>query len=47
MFGALLFIACLVLQFHYHDAIPWYIWVLALIGVFVSWGEPAMKLKKE
>jgi len=38
---------CLVLQFHYHDLIPWYIWVLALIGVFVSWGEPAMKLKKE
>jgi F0F1-type ATP synthase assembly protein I len=47
MFGALLFIACLVLQFHYHDSIPWYIWVLAVIGVFVSWGEPAMKLKKE
>jgi hypothetical protein len=47
MFGSLLFIACLVLQFHYHDSIPWYIWLLAVIGVFVSWGEPAMKLKKE
>jgi len=47
MFGALLFIACLVLQFHYHDSIPWYIWALALIGLCVSWGEPAMKLRKE
>jgi hypothetical protein len=47
MFGALLFIACVVLQFHFHDSIPWYIWVLAVIGLCVSWGEPAMKLKKE
>jgi ABC-type Fe3+-siderophore transport system permease subunit len=47
MFGALLFIACVVLQFHFHDAIPWYIWVAALIGLCVSFGEPAMKIRKE
>jgi hypothetical protein len=47
MFGGLLFVVCAVLRFHYHDSIPWYIWVLALIGLFVSFGEPALKLKKE
>jgi len=46
MFGSFLFIACLVLQFHYHDSIPWYIWVLAVIGLCASWGEPAMRFKK-
>jgi len=47
MFGVLLFIACVVLQFHYHDSIPWYIWVAAVIGLCASRGEPAMKLKRE
>ena len=28
--GGLLFVVCVVLQFHYHDPIPSYIWVLAL-----------------
>ena len=43
MLGGLLFVVCVILQFHYHDPIPWYIWVLALIALFVSWGEPAMR----
>jgi len=43
MLGGLLFVVCVILQFHYHDPIPWYIWVLALIAEFVSWGEPAMR----
>jgi hypothetical protein len=47
MIGSLLFIVCVVLQFHYHDSVPWYIWVPAAIGLCVSFGEPAMKLKKE
>ena len=36
MLGGLLFVVCVILQFHYHDPIPWYIWVLALIALFVS-----------
>jgi hypothetical protein len=47
MFGALLFAVCVVLQFHYHDSIPWYIWLAAVIGLCVSFGEPAMKIRKE
>ena len=51
MLGGLLFIVCVVLQFHYHDSIPWYIWAAAVIALCVSFGERAMmsavKLKKE
>jgi hypothetical protein len=51
MLGGLLFIVCVVLQFHYHDSIPWYIWLVAAIALCVSFGEPAMrtatKTKKE
>jgi len=50
MLGGLLFVVCVVMHFHYHDPIPWYIWVLALVAMCVSFGEPAMrsaKLKKE
>lgn len=51
MLGSLPFIVCVVLQFHYHDSIPWYIWVVAAISLCVSFGEPAMrtavKVKKE
>jgi hypothetical protein len=43
MFGGLLLVVCVILQFHYHDAIPWYIWVLAVIAQCVAFGEPAMK----
>ena len=39
MLGGLLFVVCVILQFHYHDPIPWYIWVLALIALFVSWSN--------
>jgi len=46
MFGGLLFIVCVILQFHYHDSIPWYIWVLALIAQFAALGEPAIRMKK-
>ena len=43
MLGGLLFVVCVILQFHYHDPIPWYIWVLALVAQFVAFGEPAMR----
>jgi len=43
MFGGLLLVVCVILQFHYHDAIPWYIWVIAVIAQCVAFGEPAMK----
>jgi hypothetical protein len=47
MFGGLLFVVCVVLQFHYHDPLPWYIWAAALIGLLTSFSEPALKLKKD
>jgi len=47
MFGSLLFAVCVILQFHYHDHLPWYIWVASAIALCVSFGEPAMKMKKE
>lgn len=51
MLGGLLFVICVILQFHYHDPIPWYIWVLALVALLASLGEPAMRsaitLKKD
>jgi len=51
MLGGLLFIVCVVLQFHYHGSISWYLWVVAAIALCVSFGEPAMrsagKAKKE
>jgi len=28
MFGGLLFVVCVVMQFHYHDTLPWYIWAV-------------------
>jgi len=43
MLGGLLFIVCVVLQFHYHNPIPWYIWVFALVAQCVAFGEPAMR----
>ncbi len=39
MLGGLLLVVCVILQFHYHDSIPWYIWVLALIAQCVAFGE--------
>ena len=43
MLGGLLFVVCVILQFHCHDTIPWYVWALALLAQFVSFGEPAMR----
>jgi hypothetical protein len=43
MLGSLPFIVCVILQYHYHDPIPWYIWVPAVIALCVSFGEPAMR----
>ena len=43
MLGGLLFITCVILQFHYHDPIPWYIWLLAFIAQLAAFGEPAMR----
>jgi hypothetical protein len=46
MFGGLLFVVCVVLQFHYRDSLPWYIWALAVLGLLASLGEPALKVKR-
>ena len=43
MLGGLLFLVCVILQFHYHDPIPWYIWALGLLAQLVAFGEPAMR----
>ena len=45
----LLFALCVVLQFHYHDPIPWYIWALAVLALLVSFGDikAAMPARKE
>jgi hypothetical protein len=43
MLGGLLLVVCVVLQFHYHDSIPWYIWVIAVIAQCVAFGEPALR----
>lgn len=47
MFGGLLLIACVVLRFHYHDSIPWYIWAVAVIAQCVAFGEPSMRSAAE
>lgn len=44
MFGGLLLVVCVILQFHYHDALPWCLCVLAVIAQFVAFGEPAMRV---
>jgi hypothetical protein len=41
------FVVCVVLQFHCHDSIPWYIWAAALIGLLSSFSEPVLKLKRD
>jgi len=46
MFNGLLLVVCVVLQFHYHDPIPWYLWVFAAIAQCVAFGEPAMRSAK-
>jgi hypothetical protein len=43
MLGGLLLVVCVILQFHYHDSIPWYIWVFAVLAQCVAFGEPAMR----
>jgi len=43
MLGGLLLVVCVVLQFHYHDQIPWYLWVLAVIAQLIAFGDPAMR----
>jgi len=43
MLGGLLFIVCVILHFHYHDSIPWYIWAFAVLAQLVAFGEPAMR----
>ena len=43
MLGTLPLAVCIALQFHYHDAIPWYLWAFA---IFLALGDPALKLKK-
>ena len=36
-------LCCVILQCNYHDPIPWYIWIFALIAQCVAFGEPAMR----
>ena len=43
MLGGLLFVVCVILQFHYHDPIPRYIWAFGVLAQLVAFGEPAMK----
>lgn len=43
MLGSLLFVVCVILQYHCHDQVPWYIWAVAVLALCVSFGEPAMK----
>jgi len=43
MLGGLLFVVCVILQFHYHDSIPWYIWAFGVLAQLVAFGEPAMR----
>lgn len=47
MLGSLSFAVCIILQFHYHDWIPWYVWALAVLALLVSFSEPALKAKKD
>jgi hypothetical protein len=44
MFGGLLLAVCVILQFHYHDSIPWYLWAVAVIAQCVAFGEPSMRI---
>lgn len=46
MLNGLLLVVCVVLQFHYHDPIPWYLWAFAVIAQCVAFGEPAMRSSK-
>lgn len=43
MFNGLLLVVCVILQFHYHDPIPWYLWAFAVLAQCVAFGEPAMR----
>jgi len=43
MLGSLPFAICVIMHYHYHDAIPWYIWVFA---VFLSFSDHVVKFKK-
>ena len=47
MLGGLVFVVCVIMQFHYHEPIPWYIWVPATIGLLASFGEPAIRSAKK
>jgi hypothetical protein len=43
MLGSLTFALCVFLHYHYHDPIPWYIWVFA---IFLSFSEHAGKFRE-
>ena len=30
-FGILAFIVCVVLRYHYHDSIPWWVWLFTVV----------------
>jgi hypothetical protein len=36
-FGVLPFIVCVVLRYHYHDSIPWYVWLITLVMWLADW----------
>jgi len=43
MFGVLPFTVCVIMHYHYHDLIPWYVWVFA---IFLTLGDHVVKFKK-
>lgn len=43
MLNCLLLVVCVVLQFHFHDSIPWYLWAFGVLAQFVAFGEPVMR----
>jgi len=43
MLGTLPFVVCVVMHYHYHDWIPWYVWVLA---IFLCFTDHVVKYKR-
>jgi len=43
MLGSLPFAVCIVLHYHYHEGIPWYVWIFT---IFLCFTDHAVKLKR-
>jgi hypothetical protein len=42
MLEVLPFIVLIIMRYHYHDEIPWYIWAVAIVVLF---SNPVLRLK--